>query len=83
MHSERRCEGHRYMRSGGGSGEKMGAPARNEGGGVPGRVCPRDESGIEGAVQRLHAAAVTRDGTGADVQAGLGVSVLAACETVF
>ena len=40
------------------------------------------ESGIEGVLQRLHAAAVTRDGTGADVQAGLAVSVLAACESV-
>jgi hypothetical protein len=39
-------------------------------------------SGIEGLLQRLHAAAVTRDGTGADVQAGLAVSVLAACESV-
>ena len=28
------------------------------------------ESGIEGVLQRLHAAAVTHDGTGADVQAG-------------
>jgi hypothetical protein len=30
----------------------------------------RDESGIEGAVQRLHAAAETRDGTVAGVLAG-------------
>ena len=62
------------MRSGGGSGEKMGAPARNEecqDESVPGT----GESGIEGVLQRLHTAAVTRDGTGAN-------SVLAACESV-
>ncbi len=41
-----------------------------------------DESGFEGLLQRLHAAAVTRDGTGANVQVGLAVSVLAACESV-
>jgi hypothetical protein len=38
-------------------------------GGLLGEVS-RDESGIEGAVQRLHAAAETRDGTVAGVLAG-------------
>ena len=38
-------------------------------GGMMGEVS-RDESGIEGAVQRLHAAAETRDGTVAGVLAG-------------